>query len=69
MPRTMNLLLTNPNASRAMTAGIAAAAQAVAVPGTRILARQPSFGPASVEGHFEDAPWAGWAANFSGQGK
>ena len=51
----MNLLLVNPNTSTAMTAGIAAAARAVAAPGTQILARQPSFGPASIEGHFDDA--------------
>lgn len=51
----MNLLLVNPNTSTAMTAAIAAAARAVAAPGTQILARQPSFGPASIEGHFDDA--------------
>ncbi len=51
----MNLLLVNPNTSAAMTAEIAAAARAVAAPGTQILARQPSFGPASIEGHFDDA--------------
>jgi allantoin racemase len=51
----MKLLLVNPNTSTAMTAGIAAAALAVAADGTRIVARQPSFGPASIEGHFDEA--------------
>jgi allantoin racemase len=50
----MKLLLINPNTSAAMTAGIAAAARDVAAPGTEIVARQPSFGPASIEGHFDD---------------
>jgi allantoin racemase len=51
----MKLLLINPNTSAAMTAGIAAAARQVAAPGTTLIARQPSFGPASIEGHFDDA--------------
>lgn len=51
----MRILLVNPNTSAVMTAGIAAAAQAVAAPGTQILAVQPSFGPRSIEGHFDEA--------------
>ncbi|HSW07650.1 aspartate/glutamate racemase family protein [Aquabacterium sp.] len=51
----MKILLVNPNTSAAMTASIAAAARAVAAPGTVIEAVQPSFGPASVEGHFDEA--------------
>ena len=51
----MNLLLINPNTSAAMTAGIASAARAVAAPGTQVLACQPSFGPLSIEGHFDEA--------------
>lgn len=51
----MNLLLVNPNTSAAMTAAIAAAARAVAAPGTNVLACQSEFGPASIEGHFEEA--------------
>lgn len=50
----MNLLLINPNTSSAMTQAIAAAARAVAAPGTRVHAVQPSFGPASIESHFEE---------------
>jgi allantoin racemase len=51
----MRLLLINPNTSPAMTAGIAAAARQAASAGTEIVARQPEFGPASIEGHFEEA--------------
>ncbi len=51
----MNILLINPNTSTAMTEGIAAAARHVCAPGTSILATQPSFGPASIEGHFDEA--------------
>jgi allantoin racemase len=51
----MRLLLVNPNTSQAMTDGMAAQARAVAAPGTTIVGRQPSFGPASIEGHFDDA--------------
>ena len=50
----MKLLLINPNSSAAMTAGIAAAARQVAAPGTQVVAVQPSFGPASIEGHYDD---------------
>lgn len=50
----MRILLVNPNTSVTMTAGIAAAARAIAAPGTEILAVQPSFGPRSIEGHFEE---------------
>ena len=50
----MKLLLINPNTSAAMTAGIAAAAREVAAPGTEVLAVNPSFGPASIEGHYDD---------------
>jgi allantoin racemase len=52
---TMKLLLINPNTSAAMTAGIAAAARLVAAPGTDVTAVNPSFGPASIEGHYDDA--------------
>lgn len=51
----MRLLLVNPNTSTEMTAGIAAAARAVAAAGTEVTAVQPSFGPLSIEGHFDEA--------------
>jgi allantoin racemase len=51
----MKLLLVNPNTSSVMTAGIAAAARDVAAPGTEIVAVHSSFGPASIEGHYDEA--------------
>lgn len=51
----MRLLVLNPNTSHAMTNAIAEAAREAAAPGTQIIALQPSFGPRSIEGHFEEA--------------
>ncbi len=51
----MKILVINPNTSHSMTAGIAAAARAAAAAGTEILAVQPSFGPVSIEGHYDEA--------------
>jgi allantoin racemase len=51
----MNILLINPNTTTSMTAAIAAAARAVAAPGTQIVAAQPTFGPASIECHYDEA--------------
>ena len=51
----MKLLLVNPNTSDSMTAGIAQSAQAVAATGTQIIAVHPSFGPLSIEGHYDEA--------------
>lgn len=50
----MRILIVNPNTSAAMTASIAAAARAAAAPCTEIVAVQPSFGPASIEGHYDE---------------
>ena len=49
----MKILVINPNTSSAMTEAIAQACRDVAAPGTEIVAVQPSFGPLSIEGHFE----------------
>lgn len=51
----MKLLLVNPNTSTGMTADMTATAQQVAAPGTLVVGRQPSFGPLSIEGHFDEA--------------
>jgi allantoin racemase len=51
----MRLLVVNPNTSAAMTAAIAQAAGAAAAAGTQVMAVQPSFGPRSIEGHFDEA--------------
>lgn len=51
----MKLLLINPNTTTAMTQAIARAARAVAAPTTEVIAVQPSFGPASIECHYDEA--------------
>jgi allantoin racemase len=45
----------NPNTTDSMTSLIAQAAQACAGPNTRIVGRTSSFGPASIEGHYDEA--------------
>lgn len=51
----MKLLLINPNTSTAMTQSIARAARGVALSSTEVVAVQPSFGPASIECHYDEA--------------
>jgi allantoin racemase len=51
----MQLLVINPNTTAAMTATIAAAARAVAAPGTKISAATSAIGPASIEGFYDGA--------------
>lgn len=51
----MQLRLINPNTTASMTESMGAAARAVAAPGTEIVATQPDSGPASIEGHFDEA--------------
>ena len=51
----MRLCVVNPNTTASMTEKIGAAARAVAAPGTDILAVNPEFGPASIEGYFDEA--------------
>jgi allantoin racemase len=50
-----HLLLINPNTTASMTAAIAEAARAVAAADTQVHACQPTFGPVSIEGHFDEA--------------
>lgn len=50
----MIIAVINPNTTAAMTRRIGEAAQAVAVPGTRIMARNPTTGPASIEGYVDE---------------
>jgi allantoin racemase len=52
-PCVINVI--NPNTTESMTALIAQAAQASASPNTRIVGRTSSFGPASIEGHYDEA--------------
>jgi allantoin racemase len=51
----MRILIVNPNTTASMTAKVGAAARAVAAPGTIIEAVNPDFGPASIEGYFDEA--------------
>ncbi len=47
--------VVNPNTTASMTAKIAAAARAVALPTTTVEATQPDDGPPSIEGYYDEA--------------
>lgn len=49
------ILVVNPNTTASMTRTIAAAARAVAAPGTAIEALTSATGPASIEGFYDEA--------------
>ena len=51
----MRIKVINPNSTAAMTAVIAAAARAAASPSTEIVAATSPSGPASIEGHYDEA--------------
>ncbi|RFA12829.1 hypothetical protein B7R22_14875 [Subtercola boreus] len=51
----MNIIIINPNTTRAMTELIGSCARAVAAPGTRITAVTSTTGPASIESHYDEA--------------
>ena len=51
----MRIHVVNPNTTRSMTLKIAAAAKAAASPGVEVTAANPGFGPASIEGYFDEA--------------
>lgn len=51
----MKLLVVNPNTTASMTAKIDACARMAASPGTGIVTRNPATGPASIEGHYDEA--------------
>lgn len=51
----MKIKVINPNTTASMTEKIGNAAQAVANPGTEIIATSPSMGPVSIEGHYDEA--------------
>jgi allantoin racemase len=51
----MRLLVVNPNTTRSMTDKIGAAARAVALPDTEIIAVSPESGPPSIEGYYDEA--------------
>ena len=51
----MRIHVINPNTTRSMTLKIGAAAKAAASPGVEVTAVNPEFGPASIEGYFDEA--------------
>jgi allantoin racemase len=51
----MRIKVINPNTTAGMTAKIGEAAQAVASPGTEIVAVNPAAGPVSIESHYDEA--------------
>jgi allantoin racemase len=51
----MRIRIINPNTSSSLTAKIGAAGRAAAAPGTEVTALNPSMGPESIEGHYDEA--------------
>jgi allantoin racemase len=51
----VHVFIVNPNTTASMTAKIGEAARSVAAPGTEITAVNPEIGPASIEGHYDEA--------------
>jgi len=51
----MRILVVNPNTTASMTAQIRVAAEAAAGPGTVVDCVNPSMGPASIEGYYDEA--------------
>ena len=50
----MRILVINPNTTASMTAKIGEAAANAAAPGTEIVAVNPVYGPASIEGYYDE---------------
>ena len=51
----MRIMVVNPNTTASMTETIGASARAVAAEGTDIVAVNPTMGPPSIEGHYDEA--------------
>ncbi|MCB1386467.1 MAG: aspartate/glutamate racemase family protein [Nitratireductor sp.] len=51
----MRILVINPNTTASMTRKIGATARAAALPSTQITAVNPSDGPVSIEGYYDEA--------------
>ena len=51
----MRIHVVNPNTTASMTRKIEAVARSVARPETRVTAVNPEFGPASIEGYYDEA--------------
>ena len=53
--RDIRILVVNPNTTASMTDKIRASAEMVRAGGTKIVAVNPAEGPASIEGHYDEA--------------
>lgn len=51
----MHILLVNPNTTASMTEKMGRTAEALAAPGTQVTAVNPTDGPASIEGPYDEA--------------
>jgi allantoin racemase len=51
----MRIKLINPNTTQRMTEAMGRCAREVAAPGTEIIAGNPSMGPPSIEGYYDEA--------------
>jgi allantoin racemase len=51
----LRLLVINPNTTAGMTESVGIAARSVAAPGTEIEALNPTMGPISIEGYYDEA--------------
>jgi allantoin racemase len=51
----MRIHVVNPNTTASMTEKIARAARAAASPGVEVSAANPAYGPASIEGYYDEA--------------
>jgi allantoin racemase len=51
----MHIHVVNPNTTASMTEKIATAARAAASPGVEVSAANPGYGPASIEGYYDEA--------------
>ncbi len=50
----MKIIVINPNTTASMTAKIGEVAKKVAATGTEIMAVNPAYGPASIEGYYDE---------------
>lgn len=55
IPTPMKIKVINPNTTASMTQKIGKVASAVVAPGTEIIACNPTKGPVSIEGHYDEA--------------
>lgn len=51
----MRIQIINPNTTAAMTQRMVDAVRPLAAPGTELIARTSTFGPPSIEGHYDEA--------------